>query len=196
MCGEHARRTSLYSACPGSSPHVRGAHTAHYFSMGNAGIIPACAGSTSHPSSDQSCVRDHPRMCGEHSSVTCTDCATAGSSPHVRGAHRACHYRDRRQRIIPACAGSTNYDVNMVAKSRDHPRMCGEHITSNPYRTFSMGSSPHVRGALGGVVHLLKQFGIIPACAGSTRTPRRRKRVYRDHPRMCGEHTLSTLPTD
>ncbi len=50
------------------------------------------------------------------------------------------------------------------------------------------GSSPHMRGTLGCIMHLLKQFGIIPAYAGNT-TPRpTRGSRPRDHPRICGEH--------
>ena len=53
--------------------------------------------------------------------------ATSGSSPHVRGAHLL---RDRQvmgHGIIPACAGSTGHNAGYALRSRDHPRMCGEH---------------------------------------------------------------------
>ena len=47
--------------------------------------------------------------------------------------------------------------------------MCGEHLD---YVTF-----PKLR------------VGIIPACAGSTRSRRAARAWRRDHPRMCGEHS-------
>ena len=50
------------------------------------GIIPACAGSTSLAFMRFWAVRDHPRMCGEHSVQIDRDNAIKGSSPHVRGA--------------------------------------------------------------------------------------------------------------
>ena len=50
------------------------------------------------------------------------------------------------------------------------------------------GSSPHVRGALKQDVARLRTAGIIPACAGSTRSTTARSPGIRDHPRMCGEH--------
>ena len=134
------------------------------------GIIPACAGSTSStwpltqalrgssphargapvlPASEGERVRDHPRMRGEH---------------RARRALPAGWHR-----IIPACAGSTYRDTDLItlvagssphargARRRrrprarrcwDHPRMRGEHL----FHGFTM-------------LYLAR---IIPACAGST----------------------------
>ena len=50
------------------------------------------------------------------------------------------------------------------------------------------GSSPRVRGTPFGCVLLAVGAGIIPACAGNTRTPRGFRTGRRDHPRVCGEH--------
>ena len=47
MRGEHRSMSSLSSSCPGSSPHARGARYTHGTAHHVAGIIPACAGSTS-----------------------------------------------------------------------------------------------------------------------------------------------------
>ena len=67
--------------------------------------------------------------------------------------------------------------------------MCGEHLLRTRLRTPTEGSSPHVRGALPRVPVEGTFLGIIPACAGSTRSARRSQTAARDHPRMCGEHT-------
>ena len=50
------------------------------------------------------------------------------------------------------------------------------------------GSSPHMRGALGGLKLEQRLVGIIPAYAGSTILPARIAYLRRDHPRICGEH--------
>ena len=50
------------------------------------------------------------------------------------------------------------------------------------------GSSPRMRGALRITVELVKVERIIPADAGSTRSPCSSMRSGRDHPRGCGEH--------
>ena len=71
----------------GSSPHVRGALQLRGSRTDARGIIPACAGSTFHPSGSAVRPRDHPRMCGEHDGVQAILTTDKGSSPHVRGAH-------------------------------------------------------------------------------------------------------------
>ena len=78
---------------------------------------------------------------------SCNSCASAGSSPHVRGAlimqKRFFHGRG----IIPACAGSTRTGHRLPECLWDHPRMCGEHLDAGSEQKPCPGSSPHVRGA-------------------------------------------------
>ena len=52
------------------------------------------------------------------------------------------------------------------------------------------GSSPRMRGTLGALARPKQYGGIIPAYAGNTRRPDPTVRHARDHPRVCGEHTL------
>ena len=127
-------------------------------------------------------------MCGEHRSESREGQRKQGSSPHVRGAPIACRIRSARVGIIPACAGSTCMMPSRMRIGRDHPRMCGEHFIEQTDAPRIVGSSPHVRGARArdGVGELIP--GIIPACAGSTRSRRAARAWKRDHPRMCGEH--------
>ena len=47
MCGEHMVESVTIMCAPGSSPHVRGARIGGAAGKVQAGIIPACAGSTS-----------------------------------------------------------------------------------------------------------------------------------------------------
>ena len=146
-----------------------GEHPVHGEPVRNApGIIPACAGST---------VLDPERSW-----------RWTGSSPHVRGAQSKRWRAHGSYRIIPACAGSTPRAGVRGSRSRDHPRMCGEHAWESEQKRDEWGSSPHVRGALDASGHVIHKPGIIPACAGSTTRPFRARRLTRDHPRMCGEH--------
>ena len=46
MCGEHENVVVLNNGLEGSSPHVRGALRVRASPHAGAGIIPACAGST------------------------------------------------------------------------------------------------------------------------------------------------------
>ena len=107
MCGEHYFGDTLDSAVWGSSPHVRGARFSSVVLWDLAGIIPACAGSTTCVSWREYWPRDHPRMCGEHFQHYDVPLEPEGSSPHVRGAHRLMVPTPVRSWIIPACAGST-----------------------------------------------------------------------------------------
>ncbi len=107
MCGEHNRGSSFGQSHKGSSPHVRGAQRLERQSCSLSGIIPACAGSTSWETLRRSSIRDHPRMCGEHSVKHNAKGNDQGSSPHVRGARRRQQDHPGSQGIIPACAGST-----------------------------------------------------------------------------------------
>ena len=167
MCGEHLWMQASTGATSGSSPHVRGALWPRVSGRASIGIIPACAGST-RPNLD--CPRlwgDHPRMYGEHDNQQPDAYRPVGSSPHVRGAPcclvrttpswgSSPHVRgapvvhgllDGLGGIIPACAGSTTPPAQDRHATRDHPRMCGEHIQRVLRRIAEQGSSPHVRGA-------------------------------------------------
>ena len=130
-------------------------------------------------------------MCGEHRREGRASSRLPGSSPHVRGAPIRTFSRCRRTGIIPACAGSTRWLYCRTGPSRDHPRMCGEHVCRSLLVLLHWGSSPHVRGALTVQHAVLAAGGIIPACAGSTMFTSSRSRATRDHPRMCGEHMRS-----
>ena len=66
--------------------------------------------------------------------------------------------------------------------------MCGEHTPPASLQCMEKGSSPHVRGAHPSIIASIAVTGIIPACAGSTRTLAVLNRYAGDHPRMCGEH--------
>ena len=88
MCGEHNIRPDGFSRPPGSSPHVRGTPRVVGSRDGFPGIIPTCAGNTSRRTLSTTARWDHPRMCGEHSSVGVSMYTLSGSSPHVRGTPR------------------------------------------------------------------------------------------------------------
>ena len=108
MCGEHQTDFTCSVRRRGSSPHVRGAPRRSRPARAVVGIIPACAGSTGHSRFRVLLIRDHPRMCGEHRSLTDSLSPARGSSPHVRGALAPAWTRMTNHGIIPACAGSTS----------------------------------------------------------------------------------------
>ena len=168
MRGEHLSEPSAVLGAGGSSPHARGALHGRRTRPNQAGIIPACAGSTVSPKVGHD--------------------AEGGSSPHARGAPHDRISEPVVGGIIPACAGST--PTRWISRSWiwDHPRMRGEHYSQHSRAMASLGSSPHARGAQRPPHRLRSLRGIIPACAGSTAPVILPTRATRDHPRMRGEH--------
>ena len=74
--------------------------------------------------------------------------------------------------------------------------MRGEHFLDEAGQVENGGSSPHARGALPYLTFSLMQFGIIPACAGSTQGRGQIRSCERDHPRMRGEHAAGIAASD
>ena len=90
--------------------------------------------------------------------------------------------------IIPADAGSTGINSACQIDGWDHPRGCGEHVSTNMPTLISAGSSPRMRGAPDSLCQPIPGIGIIPADAGSTDEAQELRADYADHPRGCGEH--------
>ena len=216
MCGEHASVHVERSRCRGSSPRVRGTPGVDDVGVAEAGIIPACAGNTKSPPCSTAIsgssprvrgtlhgfrrfrldpgiipacagntekiahgvrnARDHPRVCGEHGGATRYTKHMEGSSPRVRGTLKILLLEHAQRGIIPACAGNTRIIKNRIVRG--------------------CGSSPRVRGTRHIVIVEHPRTGIIPACAGNTRTRRVQCPRGRDHPRVCGEHTVTRERAD
>ena len=167
--GVHSVTAAFTWATGGSSPHARGPPDSHGYVTYVYGIILACAGSTLAIVERDLYPRDHPRMRGVHSRGYFRLARASGSSPHARGPRGS--EAERRE----VC--------------RDHPRMRGVHVGGSGRPARAWGSSPHARGPPAIFIQLVKEQGIIPACAGSTQRCRIPSAGYRDHPRMRGVHT-------
>ena len=166
--GEHREHPGVEFAGDGSSPHTRGALLSCVVVAESLGIIPAYAGSTK--------TSLPPGRAG------------SGSSPHTRGAPRRRGVARSGRRIIPAYAGSTGINEEAPPARRDHPRIRGEHRPSLSHISPRPGSSPHTRGAQVVAEPRPQERRIIPAYAGSTRSPREARIPASDHPRIRGEH--------
>ena len=191
VCGEHCGVCGAYFSCLGSSPRMRGTPGVDGQWRVAPGIIPAYAGNTPTFPWSTTAARDHPRVCGEHVQNALGRFNVAGSSPRMRGTHARNRSGRRNPRIIPAYAGNTCSRRQLRPCRRDHPRVCGEHPSLKPYSASFAGSSPRMRGTHGFHAGLAQVFGIIPAYAGNTPPCPGRAAIHWDHPRVCGEHTLS-----
>ena len=187
-CGEHNHDYPDAAVREGSSPRMRGARWRDSPCSLPPRIIPADAGSTKNRDTPGGLQRDHPRGCGEHSSMMICVYAQLGSSPRMRGAPCCPGGDSQAQGIIPADAGSTPDRVAGATIVRDHPRGCGEHIILMDVLDTQHGSSPRMRGARYCKIFTTMIVGIIPADAGSTQPHQWTFAHQRDHPRGCGEH--------
>ena len=107
VCGEHGSELSRLAEWLGSSPRMRGAQVQGRVPVQGQGIIPAYAGSTPWCRKSGRQTRDHPRVCGEHTSAEVEGFARTGSSPRMRGALGRQLRIHAHGGIIPAYAGST-----------------------------------------------------------------------------------------
>ena len=188
ICGEHDLHQRRAAISAGSSPHMRGTHRCRGERRVKAGIIPAYAGNTTYLDTLTRVLKDHPRICGEHSIFALCDVPYQGSSPHMRGTLLNNPTHRRVAGIIPAYAGNTLRKTKRTAWARDHPRICGEHVSNAETNVTRAGSSPHMRGTPKSMILSRRCLGIIPAYAGNTRTHQMPSQRQWDHPRICGEH--------
>ena len=188
VCGEHKWLSAVPSALAGSSPRMRGTHPDGTADHLRRGIIPAYAGNTKRANPFSNKVRDHPRVCGEHTLQEVIDWCEQGSSPRMRGTRELHGRRTVRHGIIPAYAGNTLAPDLRVRVIGDHPRVCGEHQSERIRLHVGQGSSPRMRGTRRTVLLGTRVSGIIPAYAGNTWSNAPDTWSSADHPRVCGEH--------
>ena len=170
---------------------MRGTHSANSLRNPWSGIIPAYAGNTRCRTGFQAGCGDHPRVCGEHQLDALVGGIRTGSSPRMRGTPLVVWGDSCDEGIIPAYAGNTPRAAWTPRSCRDHPRVCGEHVSCSATTEPVVGSSPRMRGTRFKCARQSSTTGIIPAYAGNT--PKRRSVAprSRDHPRVCGEHKIT-----
>ena len=155
------------------------------------GITPAHAGKSCKRTSYLLPTRDHPRACGEKASPKNVLRSMAGSPPRMRGKEAAVGRFGGSSGITPAHAGKRRKRGNGLDASGDHPRACGEKGYTSAMKTSSGGSPPRMRGKAEGDAAALPLFRITPAHAGKRTRSWRAYGCPWEHPRACGEKTLT-----
>ena len=107
VCGENLLDGDPPVTTSGSSPRVRGKHTAGAPLRPDPGLIPACAGKTGRPRTRPWRSGAHPRVCGENPAAATNAEVARGSSPRVRGKRLDVAHALALVRLIPARAGKT-----------------------------------------------------------------------------------------
>ena len=150
-------------------------------------VSPAYAGKSRECARGLTRARNHPRVCGEKSSLSRKETTTSGSPPRMRGKVKQCLLEMSEIGITPAYAGKSVSRSCALQQSRDHPRVCGEKAPFRYCITCSSGSPPRMRGKVSECFCGLVSYGITPAYAGKSRHFSGLRRCPRDHPRVCGE---------
>ena len=171
VCGENASADNRIVLSKGSPPRMRGKLTIGFVFVWWGGITPAYAGKTKTPYRRAGTERDHPRVCGENSVII-----------------RPCRLFPR---ITPAYAGKTQTRNIITGIDRDHPRVCGENVLVGFSHCDETGSPPRMRGKRQFRLLFDSVQRITPAYAGKTVPPQRQRQHWRDHPRVCGENSIS-----
>ena len=97
--------------------------------------------------------------------------------------------------ITPAYAGKSVLLVFQSAVNRDHPRICGEKLPRTLRPSPRKGSPPHMRGKVNEKKANGFDIRITPAYAGKSTLLCFPAEPGWDHPRICGEKSLSGTDT-
>ena len=171
-CGENGLDRRRDPSGIGSPPQVRGKLLEKIGIEKENGITPAGAGKTARKVHGTSCIKDHPRRCGENARTAQDMRLWTGSPPQVRGKpERDCPDKDN-PRITPAGAGKTVLCLCYRLSEQDHPRRCGENSLFMQNVFSFKGSPPQVRGKQRDYDGGRRKRRITPAGAGKTSTER------------------------
>ena len=129
-------------------------------------ITPAYAGKRLPPVQRSSPSRDHPRVCGEKSSLSSASLHGPGSPPRMRGKAEYYSAALAQNRITPAYAGKRPGTATIRPHTRDHPRVCGEKTMRFIIASTVSGSPPRMRGKVQRFQRHDQRRGITPAYAG------------------------------
>ena len=150
---------------------IRGKSQRHLQLRNGRRITPAHAGKRAPGRKPKTPWRDHPRACGEKSFQLQCHVREEGSPPRMRGEGLNIIRILVCRRITPAHAGRRQYAELANNKGEDHPRACGEKLSTALKRRQRTGSPPRMRGEENPVTAGLLALRITPAHAG--RSPSR-----------------------
>ena len=167
-CGENMLKPCPFCGSKGSPPRMRGKPTRYTANICMSRITPAHAGKTDYAQPAFATEEDHPRACGENEKGKNCESSREGSPPRMRGKPDCSAASICRMRITPAHAGKTSRMSRRRSGTKDHPRACGENISTDCVQIAMTGSPPRMRGKPA-TQHRVGAGGwITPAHAGKT----------------------------
>ena len=162
-------QTIHYHTC-GSPPRMRGKEPFAKMSLKPGRITPAYAGKSTSLSATKWQKKDHPRVCGEKMSFRSWIVSGLGSPPRMRGKAVKLYVTSASSRITPAYAGKRRFQFIGRRVYEDHPRVCGEKLTTFDSGKLIPGSPPRMRGKVTHGYSAKPVCRITPAYAGKRST--------------------------
>ena len=146
-CAGKSRRKTTDRFCSRDHPRVCGEKKPAPSGLDSQqGSPPACAGKSASHGFFVLLRWDHPRVCGEKQGNAAAISVTPGSPPRVRGKVVLVDFGPEFLGITPACAGKSRFPSSTAPYRRDHPRVCGEKLSTTSTDIHPAGSPPRMRG--------------------------------------------------
>ena len=133
---------------------------------------------------------ENPCICRKKPDAYAHAINAMASPPRMRGKGLPQEPQNALPGITPACAGKSFYKLFLSCLTKDHPRVCGEKLSTAIYPKWRFGSPPRVRGKDKQKLLFTLYNGITPACAGKSTLYTQLPKTIKDHPRVCGEKTI------
>ena len=169
VCGENVHDHVKQHIDCGTSPRMRGKLPNQPCYHRKHRNIPAYAGKTGQAMMVWCWPQEHPRVCGENVMIAPAYMGWGGTSPRMRGKLRRRGGFPCRARNIPAYAGKTGQAMMVWCWPQEHPRVCGENHGGDVGHSFTIGTSPRMRGKPHNCSPFSQGTRNIPAYAGKTR---------------------------
>ncbi len=191
--GDHFRmRVSSWTES-GTPPPARGPQGGRGRHGRDRRNTPACAGTTRCSASTLCATREHPRLRGDHRAMSTASGHSCGTPPPARGPLGPREVPAFERRNTPACAGTTAARTASPRTGAEHPRLRGDHLGYRTGAVIEDGTPPPARGPRLHVLPVRVGPRNTPACAGTTKPSWSRTRVSPEHPRLRGDHFVSTI---
>ena len=97
--------------------------------------------------------------------------------------------------ITPAYAGKRQIRALGIIFHEDHPRVCGEKLSTPSSAKTTPGSPPRMRGKVSNEMNARALLRITPAYAGKSSLSVSYSHPHKDHPRVCGEKKSGSAAT-